>query len=37
MKNLFITTLLATSILAINAYAEPYQVQQGLDKIKTNF
>jgi chromosome segregation ATPase len=35
MKNLFMATLVTT--LASLAIAEPYQVQQGLDKIKTNF
>ncbi len=35
MKNLFIATLVTT--MASLAVAEPYQVQQGLDKIKTNF
>jgi len=35
MKNLFIATLVTT--IASLAVAEPYQVQQGLDKIKTNF
>jgi chromosome segregation ATPase len=35
MKNLFIATLVTT--IATLAVAEPYQVQQGLDKIKTNF
>lgn len=37
MKKIFITTLLAAQVLSLNAMAEPYQVQQGLDKIKTNF
>jgi chromosome segregation ATPase len=35
MKNLFMATLVTT--IASLAIAEPYQVQQGLDKIKTNF
>lgn len=35
MKNLFMATLVTT--IAGFAVAEPYQVQQGLDKIKTNF
>lgn len=35
MKNLFIATLVTT--IATLAVAEPYQVQQGLEKIKTNF
>lgn len=35
MKNLFMATLVTT--IASFALAEPYQVQQGLDKIKTNF
>ncbi len=35
MKNLFMATLVTT--IASFAVAEPYQVQQGLDKIKTNF
>lgn len=35
MKNLFMATLVTT--IASLALAEPYQVQQGLDKIKTNF
>lgn len=32
-------TILTTSLLLLStmAFAEPYQVQQGLDKIKTNF
>lgn len=35
MKNLFVATLVTT--ITCFAVAEPYQVQQGLDKIKTNF
>ncbi|MBC7753854.1 MAG: hypothetical protein H7Z71_06425 [Moraxellaceae bacterium] len=36
MKNLFFATLVSTTLASL-AFAEPYQVQQGLDKIKTNF
>ncbi|MBC7457436.1 MAG: hypothetical protein H7235_04105 [Bdellovibrionaceae bacterium] len=35
MKNLFMATLVTT--IATFAVAEPYQVQKGLDKIRTNF
>jgi myosin protein heavy chain len=35
MKNLLIATMITT--ISSIALAEPYQVQQGLDKIKTNF
>ena len=31
------TTIISTQIFALTALAEPYQVQQGLEKIKTNF
>lgn len=37
MKNLFFKTLIAAQFIGFVAAAEPYQVQQGLDKIKTNF
>ena len=36
MKNLFFATLVSTTLASL-AFAEPYQVQQGLEKIKTNF
>ena len=37
MKKILMTTILSTQIFALTALAEPYQVQQGLEKIKTNF
>lgn len=37
MKNLFIKTIIAAQFIGFAAMAEPYQVQQGFDKIKTNF
>ncbi len=37
MKKLFLKTLLASQFIGFAAFAEPYNVQQGFDKIKTNF
>lgn len=37
MKKILMTTIISTQIFALTALAEPYQVQQGLEKIKTNF
>lgn len=37
MKNLFLKTVVVAQMVAFAAHAEPYQVQQGLDKIKTNY